>query len=166
MDGTQTRSLPTVQQNNLSPTQAEIDHTKKMNDWFRESFNNMFAPTLKPFAEKMLDAEVERLNETIVSMNREMADLHKRIAILSEVVTRAMGADRYAKHLHAVRDELDIIIDFSPTVYGDDNDKDELRTLAKEPSIFTVTTRVKPDHTDDNTQPEGKPSWLQRMMGK
>jgi len=148
------------------PTQAEIDHTERMNNWFRESFANMFAPTLKPFAEKIMDAEVQRLNETIVSVNREMSCLHKQVAILSEVVKRAMTADRYQKHLHAVRDELDITVDYSPIIYGDDNDKDELRTMSNEPSIFKITTKTKPDETTDDTEPKEPKTWLQRMMGK
>ena len=161
-------------------SQQEVEHTQRMNNWFSESFANLFLPALTPFAQEMADAEIEKLNMVILTMSNELERVHSKIALLSQVVQKSMTASQYQKCVQQVHDELEISVKTDRLLFGELS-KDDIQRLEDEirknipddrTSIFTITVKKRNNEANKSdaiitrdSKPESK-SWLHRMTGR
>ena len=115
--------FPKMQRDPSQPTQAELDHTEMMNLWWVKSFNNSFIPNLRPVVKEMKRDELKHMNALYAHVNRELAHLHLRTAVLTRLAFQEPDGDKLAKRFTELRKALDVGVTYTPIVLEYDNDK-------------------------------------------
>lgn len=156
------------------PTQAILDHTQCMNDWFIDSFRNLFRINLPPVIKELKRSELELINEMHSHVNRELAMLHVRTAVLARLALKEVDPDQFEARFNELIKALDLSVDYSWKSYSvaDDDTSDDDQEGTKDdtrPSIFVVTgkTWIGPDDVIKTEQQQAeKLSWLKKLMGR